>query len=339
MAATPQSIKQLGELVAAAKTILVLQPEKPDTDSLTSALALEQILGDLGKNVVMYCQDKIPAYLTNFEGADRVVEDFPKQYDLTILVDTGGPSMITRTLENHQASLRKRPLAVVDHHPTRESLAFDNLEVVDPKATSTNELVLAIANQLGWAVSAEAAQLMIPGILADTRNLSIQTVGAKDFRVIADLIDLGGDIYKSHEDYRKINAINLDLLQLKGRLLGRVESYADGKIAFVMITPSELRQYADVHDPADLVMYEMQRAEGVEVAVAIRHYGGDTNKIKVSTRGNMPVCAKTCAQFGGGGHDRAAGCQFNDTPASEAKAAFIKELTANIKEYEALQHA
>ncbi|TAK89704.1 hypothetical protein EPO04_01195 [Patescibacteria group bacterium] len=341
MSQLASAIKQLGELIDEAKTILVLQPEKPDTDSLTTSLALEQILGDRGKQVLMYCQDEVPAYIRHFAGADRVLEEFPTKFDLTILVDTGGPSMLARTLEKHQAQLTKKPFAVVDHHPTREAMPFEVVEVIDAKATSTCELVFELSKQLGYKVNAEAASLMVPGILADTRNLSIQTVGAKEFRLVAELIDLGANVFETHEAYRKINAISMELMQLKGRLLSRVESFAGGKIAFIAITPQELKKYADIHDPADLVMYEMQRAEGVEVAVAMREYHGQAIpvKIKVSTRANMPVAAKTCQQFGGGGHDRAAGCQFNDVSIEEAKKQFIEALTANINEYKSTHEA
>ena len=35
------------------KTVLVLQPENPDGDSVASSLALEEILGDQGKDVII----------------------------------------------------------------------------------------------------------------------------------------------------------------------------------------------------------------------------------------------------------------------------------------------
>jgi bifunctional oligoribonuclease and PAP phosphatase NrnA len=331
--------KALKKLVDGSKSILVLQPEKPDTDSMTTSLALEQILGELGKEVLLFCQDKIPNYISNFEGADRVIEEFPEKFDMTILVDTGGPSMISRTLEKHQGKLVKKPFVVIDHHPTREPMPFETIDIIDGKATSTCEVVFELAELNGWKVNSAAANLMVPGIIADTRNLSISTVGAKEFRLMAKLVDLGANIFQIHESYRKMNTLSMELLQLKGRLLNRIETFADGKIAFLLVTPGELKQYSELHDPIDLVIYEMQRAEGVEVAVGMRNYGGDSKKIKVSTRANMPVAALACAEFGGGGHDRAAGCQFNDTVVGEAKAAFIKTLTAKIHEYEAAQHA
>lgn len=335
MSALTTATKELGRLVEAAKTILVLQPEKPDTDSLTSSLALEQMLGDLGKTVVLYCRDQVPNYISYFEGADRVSDSFPDKFDLTIIVDTGGPQALSRTLEKYQGRLTKKPIAIIDHHPNRESLPFPTHEVIDKTSTSTCEVIITIAEQLNWAINRDAANLLVPGILADTRNLSIATVGAGTFRTMAKLIELGADVYKIHEDYRASDRLTIELLQLKGRLLSRIELYAEGKIALVAVTPEELKQYAELHDPADLIIYELQNALGVEVAVVMRHYGGEANKIKISTRATMPVAAKACMDFGGGGHDRAAGCQINDTPLAEAKANFVTSLSKHIREYEA----
>ena len=339
MSSLSQSIQQLGKLVAEATNILVLQPERPDTDSMTSSLALEQILGDQGKQVTMYCKDTIPKYIAYFEGADRVTDEFPAQFDLTIIVDTGGPQALARTFESYQGRLTKKPVAIIDHHPNREPMPFELHEVIDKSSTSTCEVVIEIAEQLQWPINKDAANLLVPGILADTRNLTIATVTAQNFLTMAKLIDLGADVHASHEAYRDADRLSIDLLELKGRLLNRIETHADGKIALLVVTPEELKQYADLHDPADLVIYDMQNALGVACAVVMRNYGGESSKIKVSTRASMPVAAKACMDFGGGGHDRAAGCQFNETPLAEAKAQFITSLTKHIKDYEAHQHA
>ena len=53
------------------KTVLILQPENPDGDSVASSLALEEIFGDLGKKVVIYSYVHIPDYLKYIQGSDR----------------------------------------------------------------------------------------------------------------------------------------------------------------------------------------------------------------------------------------------------------------------------
>src|SRR5688572_3733202 len=80
---------QIREILDAARRVVVLQADNPDGDSLGSALALEQILGDMGKEPVLYCGVDIPAYLRYLQGWDRVVKDLPSQFDAAIIVDTG----------------------------------------------------------------------------------------------------------------------------------------------------------------------------------------------------------------------------------------------------------
>ena len=69
-----------------------------------------------------------------------------------------------------------------------------------------------------------------------------------------------------------------------------------------------------------------RKIEGVKVGVTIRE---QTNgKYKVSLRTIEPFdAAKICANFGGGGHNRAAGCEF-DCTLEDAK----KQLLEVIKE-------
>jgi bifunctional oligoribonuclease and PAP phosphatase NrnA len=64
--------KRLGEIVDAARKIVIVQADNPDADSLGSALALEHILGDLGKEPYLYCGVDMPGYLRYMSGWDRV---------------------------------------------------------------------------------------------------------------------------------------------------------------------------------------------------------------------------------------------------------------------------
>jgi len=76
------------KLIDSANKIIVVQAENPDGDSLGSALALEEILGDIGKEVVLYCPVEIPKYMRYIKGWDRVVNQFDTSFDLAIIVDT-----------------------------------------------------------------------------------------------------------------------------------------------------------------------------------------------------------------------------------------------------------
>jgi bifunctional oligoribonuclease and PAP phosphatase NrnA len=327
-------INKLDKLIKAANTIMVLQPEKPDTDSLATSIALEHILSDLGKEVIMYCYDDAPVYLHHVDGWDRVTTEFPKKFDLTILVDTGGPQMLSRTLEKYTREFMSKPFVIIDHHGTREPMPFETVDVIEPLCSATGELVVKIAGQLGWKISLDAAKAIVPSILADTRGLTVPTTTADTVQTVADMVRIGVNLNDLALKFREISALDPDILKLKGKLIGMIEYYLDNKIAIVVIPPDILKEYADRHDPADLVVYEMQGTRGVVVAATLRDYASEMHghKVKISMRANREIAAKAASHFGGGGHPQAAGAKVEGKPVDEVKKELVEVLTKLIHE-------
>ena len=316
-------IEQLSQLVAQAQTILLLQPEKPDGDSIGSTRALEEILGDLGKTTHMYCYDQVPEYLRYLPGWDRISSKFPADFDLAILVDTGSPSMLSRTFEKYAKQLSSRPFVLIDHHGSREPMPFELLEIIDPSAAACGEQIYHLASQLGWTINQEAADVMTHAILSDTQNLTLPNVTAATVQTVANLVKQGVNLNKIHQAYRAKDVMRPEVLDLKGKLLERVEYFLDGQLAVVTVTPMEMAVYAELHDPADLVIYELRNVAGVVASAVIRDYG---TKIKVSLRSSRAIAAPVAAKFGGGGHPQAAGFRVDEKPAAEVK----KELIAAV---------
>ncbi|HSX02622.1 MAG TPA: DHH family phosphoesterase [Candidatus Saccharimonadia bacterium] len=314
------NLKQLGRLVAKAKTILVLQPEKPDTDSLCSALVLEHLLGDLGKEVVLYCQDEVPPYINYFPGVDRLTDVLPNQFDLSILVDTGSPTQMQRTLEKHQGRLAAKPFVIIDHHGTRTPMPFAAIEVIDAQAAATGELLVRIAAELSWALNAEAASLVVPAIMSDTLGLATPSVTAATVQTVADMVRLGANLAAINDARLAAGALDPDVLQLKGRLLQQVEFLLDGRLALLMVDAPTLKEYAKRYDPSALVIYDMQHARGVQIAIVIRNYAP---KLKLSLRANGPYAAPVAAEFGGGGHAQASGATIEAGQPDDIRAKVI----------------
>ncbi len=324
-----RAITTLEQYVTQAKTILVLQPEKPDTDSIGASLALEQILGDLGKEVVMYCKDPVPTYLRIFDGWDRVIDTFPPKFDITLAVDFGDPQQMERTLAKHGTALQSKPFIILDHHKTRKPMAFPSIDVIDAGTAATGELVAKICNQLGWNINLDAAKAIVPSILADTLGLSTPTTTAATVEVVAQMVRIGVDLSDLRRRREIAGALEPDLLKYKGELLQRVEYYAEGRIALVVIKPDELKTYAERHDPADLINQEIRTVKGVQIAAIMRDYDSSLHerKIKISMRANLPIAALAAAHFGGGGHDQAAGCTVEGRKPDDVKAELVKVIT------------
>src|SRR3569623_1349840 len=93
---------QTKQIVDQAKKIVVVQADNPDADSLGSALALEHILGDIGKEVYLYCGVDIPEYLRYLSGWDRVQKDLPNQFDASFIVDASTMTLLQKLNDSGQ---------------------------------------------------------------------------------------------------------------------------------------------------------------------------------------------------------------------------------------------
>jgi phosphoesterase RecJ-like protein len=303
--------EQAIQSITEASKVVVIQAENPDGDSLGSALALEAILGDLGKEVVLYCPVEIPKYLRYFTGWDRVVTTFDPTADLAIIVDTSADILLTKVLETPGVRhyLESHPVIVFDHHTTKSTLSFEHLPIFET-AISTSEVIFRLAKQAEWDISTDAAEHLLGAQLADSLGLSIQTVTPENYRIAAELTELGAHVAVIEERRREFMKKSPEILAYKGRLLERIEYLLEGKLALVHIPWDEIQSYSDQYNPSVLVLDEMRLVEGVQVAVAIKTY--PDGKLTGKLRSNVAVAETVAGYFGGGGHPYAAGFRVYD---------------------------
>jgi bifunctional oligoribonuclease and PAP phosphatase NrnA len=299
---TPTPADALGKAIAAAQRILILQPDSPDGDSLGSALGLEEILGDLSKEVVMYSYREPEPYLRSLEGWDRVSQTMPKSFDLTILVDTGSPALIKSAIEHHFTTLISKPFVIIDHHVSRQPFGFEVTEYV-AEAVATSEYITQIAMDLGWPINPSAAAKLTSALLSDSLNLTTSGTTAHSVAMLAELTARGANLHELYKTKREASALTPDLVHLKGKLLESVEFLADGKLAVAEITPDMVAKYKDIAEPYTLILNEMQWAKGVELVAVFKNYG---TKINVPLRSTIAAAAPIAELFGGGGHPNAA---------------------------------
>lgn len=295
------------QLIDSAQKILVIQAENPDGDSLGSALALEEILGDLGKEVRLYCDVEIPKYLRYVKAWDRITQDFDTSADIAIIVDTSSDTLIGKALDIPGARhfLETHPVLVIDHHHKTEStLSFEHTAIVE-EAVSSTEVIYHIANSLGWTINQQAAENLLVGLLSDSLGLSTQNVGEAAYLTASKLAALGASPAVIEERRREYMKKSPEILKYKGMLIERIEYYLDGKLALIRIPWEEIQQYSDQYNPSVLVLDEMRLVEGVEIGVAIKTY--PDGKLTGKLRSNLPISTTIAGFFGGGGHPFASG--------------------------------
>lgn len=294
------------DIIDSAKNIIIIQAENPDGDSLGGALALEEILSDLGKKVLLYCPIDIPKYLRYIKGWDRVVADFDTSFDMAIIVDTTADVLISKVLEvpGVRHFLETHPVLAIDHHVTKSNLSF-NHTLLTEEAVATGEIIYDLASKSGWAINQQAAEDMMIAIMSDSLGLTVQGVTPRTFLTASKLAELGASNAVIESRRREHMKKSAEILKYKGILIERIEYFLNGKLALISIPFEDIQKYSDQYNPSVLVLDEMRLVEGVEIGVAIKTY--PDGKLTGKLRSNLPISSMVAGYFGGGGHEYAAG--------------------------------
>lgn len=314
-------INTIKQIIEAADHIVIVQADNPDGDSLGSALALEHLLGDMGKEASLYCGVDVPAYLRYLSGWDRVQNQLPTKFDASIIVDASTLSLLEKLDNSGELRwLSTKPCVVLDHHEKVENIVpFASVLINEYTRSSTGEVIFWLAEQLHWKVSAAAGEGIMTAILGDTQGLSNQLASPATYRVMADLIDLGVNRANLEENRRELSKMPASIYSYKGLLLQRTEFIADDAIAVITIPQSEINTFSPLYNPAPLVQGDMLQTIGVKVAIVLKHYADGKVTGAIRCNSGYGIGADLAEHLGGGGHAFASGFKTTKRPFADVK--------------------
>ncbi len=318
---------QIKTIIDDAQRIVVLQADNPDADSLGSALALEQILSNAGKDVYLYCAVDIPNYLRYLSGWDRINPELPSQFDASIIVDASTLSLFERLTESgSQGWVAGKPCIVLDHHNTTDnSITFANVVLNEPNKSSTGEVIYTLAKDLSWPLDDVSGAFLMTAILGDTQGLTNDLTKPGTYRVMADLAELGVNRPALEEQRREASKMEQVIYKYKAELIDRTEFHNSDTIATVVIPQAEINKYSPLYNPGPLIQGDMLQVKGLQVGIVFKTYDDGRVTGMIRCNPSAPVAALLAKQLGGGGHDYASGFKITSgKPFNEIKAECVE---------------
>jgi len=294
----------------------------PDGDAIGSSLALAHTLVSLGKKVDLLCQDTMPDSYEFLGGIKLFKRSLQPEdwYDVAVMIDCSDLERLGSLASITKCSGKTLN---IDHHITNDY--FADINFVDIKAAATAEIIYEIISELAVTPNLSVSEALYIGILTDTGNFSFSNVTPKTHRITAELITQGVNpekvsmlVYKNH---------SINKIKLWGRAIDSLETDYAGKFAMISITSDMFENNAAKEFDVEGVVNFALDIKGVELAVLIREMlsGG----VKVSFRSkNFIDVSRLAAQFGGGGHKKAAGCIMKE--GLEQSKAIIKAAVSKI---------
>ena len=294
-------------------------------DAVGSEIAFAKLLKQLGKRSVIINHDKTIPQSLLFLISDELIlnakdprcPQVVEESDVIVILDVCNWDHLGDAADHYRNS--DKPIICIDHHKCCSPLG--DYVVCDHTACAAGILVYDLIKQYpAELLDNTIATAIYTAILTDTGNFKYSNTNTKAYLVAAELIDKGVDhnlvcrnVYESNSWSR---------FRLMHYILGTLTSEAGGKIAWVKITEDMLKQADATLIDSEGVVDMGRTIKDVEVSLLFREI--NSNKTKVTFRSKQYVDVQAlAAEFGGGGHARAAGATLI-CPMDEAIEKIIK---------------
>lgn len=293
-----------------AKRIGISGHIRPDGDCIGSCLALYQYLkkGLPDDTFIKVYLENPPVIFEDLSGFAQIDSTYPQEetFDVFFALDCN----MDRLGEAQNYFKEAQKTINIDHHISNTGCG--DLNYIMPQIGSASEVLydLIVAESGEDVLDKELAKTIYTGIIHDTGVFQYSNTTPKTMEIGAKLISYGFDFPNLVlETFYQRSYLQTQVL---GRALMESIRFMDGKCIVSCIDKKQMDFYGATTQDFDGIVNHLRNIKGVHCAIFM--YQTDVLEYKVSMRSDELVdVAKVAAQFGGGGHMRAAGCTMNGT--------------------------
>ncbi len=301
------SRREAAALLTDASSLLLYTHRNPDGDAVGCVTALAAALRILGKDVMVICPDPLPAYLLSVPGAAEITQGPEgRNVDLVVTIDVSDPSLLVPLASAKPGYFLDFPSLNIDHHFSNALYARHNL--VDSSAAAATEIVYDLIVELGVPLDQAVATSLLYGIVNDTHSFQNSNTTPATLHLSAQLVAAGANLASIVFDLLLVRSAAS--ARLWANVLPTLVFHDDERVAMLTVSMASLETAgAEMTDADGLVELLRNIRDYVDLAVLFKETAKDVYRL--SMRSTTAVDATVIAgEFGGGGHQRAAGCDI-----------------------------
>ena len=310
------SAREAAEIILTAEAPVIVMHQRPDADTVGTAIALARVFEGLGKSATLVCADKIPKRLEFITEGYAVTSKCEAKTVIT--VDIASPAQAGEIFEAIS------PVALmIDHHAIGTPFAPNYIR---PDASSAAEVLFDIIDELvimgKIELTREIARALFTAISSDTGSFKYSSATPSTFRLAARLLECGVD--GAEIAHRLFSQKSAEEIRAEGYIASRLVTECNGRVAYATHTKKEREALGCTEEHFECAIDIVRELLGVEIALVVRE--SDKGLIKASLRSTGADVAAIASAFGGGGHVRAAGCTLSFESVDIAVAALMDRI-------------
>lgn len=318
--------RALHDFIARHQRFLLTTHVNPDGDGLGSEVAMGLWLRAQGKSVRILNDSTTPAafrFMSDWIPIDSFESELAEQRfgeaDALIVLDTSNKPRIGRLgalIDRHVITI-----AVVDHHVSHAH-GFGQVNVIEPEASATGEIVYQLIQEAGGTLTREIGEALYIALMTDTGSFRYSNTDPDAHQMAAELLSLGLDPQRL---YAQVHShASAERMRFFGEVLSALELTCEGRLVILEASPEMFKKHGLSGSDTDGLVDLPRGIAGAEVVALFSEI--EPGKVKVSLRSTGRVTIDAVAtRLGGGGHPHAAGVMLHATRA-EARSRVLPEL-------------
>lgn len=310
MKATPKIVERIIQSIKDMDTFCVVGHVRPDGDCIGSQLALTLALRDAGKNVVCWNQDAVPSKLAFLDPEKLVRKPVSGQkFDCVIATDCASMERLGETA----AKVENRKLLInIDHHAS--NTRYGQINWIAPREPSSGELIFRLLKAAGWTITKPIADCLFTAVSTDTGSFQYASTLPSSYQIAGELVKRGADLATiCDEVYQSYPLARVRLLR---HVYNNFKLTSDNRVAYFWLKKKDYtRTGSDPCDSEGLIDH-IRSIEPVVVACVFEEIEPNFTRISLRSKSKAVDVNHVAQQFGGGGHQAAAGAKVQGTSLS-----------------------
>ena len=280
------------------ETIIIHGHKRPDGDCYGAQFGLKNIIKESfpDKNVYVVGQR---SEFVDFVGKMDEISNETYQNALSIVVDTA----VEDRISDERYTLGKEVIKIDHHIPIDQ---YGDIQWVETSFPSCAQMIAYFyyKNKKELKLTLDGAIALYTGIVTDTGRFRFRGVTELTHQMAGMLISKGVDV--EYID-NQLSTETLEMIALKGYVYSNFVT--KNGFVYLKMTRDVINKYQVTDEQAASMVSLIGGIEGFPVWALFIEY---PSEIRIRLRSNGPTIDKLANKWGGGGHQKAAGCRLND---------------------------
>lgn len=309
--------KQILDTIKEYNRIMVHGHIRPDGDCYGSQFGLAEIIKENFPEKEVHVVGDVSDFVSFLGTPEKAsITDEMFKGALAIVVDCGSADRVS-----DERYVLADKVIKIDHHIAQ--IHYGDLVYVEEESPACCQIITQFAMEMGLKINEKAAFALYTGLVTDTGRFRFRGVVSETFDAASELLKHNVDV--EYLD-NKLSVESMNVIKFKGYVLANATFTNDG-VVYIKVTQEIVKEYGLTNEEAAAQVGLLGTVLDYPVYLLFMEY---PEEIRIRLRSRGPRVDKLANNYGGGGHEKAAGAHLDSW---DELPKFIDDINALTKYY------